>query len=45
MVDTLSRKVHEMHLASLSIFQSDLREEIVNHAIEDELYVHVKEKL
>ena len=45
MVDALSRKVHEMHLASLSIFQSDLREQIVNHAIEDELYVHVKNKL
>ena len=25
-VDALNRKVHEMHLASLSIFQSDLRE-------------------
>ena len=44
-VDALSRKVHEMHLASLSIFQSDLREQIVNHAIEYELYVQVKHKL
>ena len=44
-VDALSRKVHEMHLASLSIFQLDLRQYIVNHAAEDELYVQVKDKL
>ena len=37
-VDALSKKVHEMHLASLSIFQSYLRQQIVNHAAEDELY-------
>ena len=34
-----------MHLASLSIFQSDLRQQIVNHVVEDELYVQVKDKL
>ena len=45
MVDALSRKVHEMHLASLSIFQSDLRQQIVNHTAEDEMYVQVKDKL
>ena len=45
MVDALRRKVHEMHLASLSIFQLDLRQQIVNHAAEDELYVQVKDKL
>ena len=44
-VDALSRKVHEMHLESLSIFQSDLREKIVNHTAEDELYSQVKDKL
>ena len=44
-VDALSRKVQEMHVASLSIFQSDLRQQIVNHAVEDELYVQVKDKL
>ena len=38
-VDALNRKVHEMHVASLSIFQSDLRLLIVNHTAEDELYV------
>ena len=34
-----------MHVASLSIFQSDLRQQIVNHTIEDELYAQVKDKL
>ena len=34
-----------MHVASLSIFQSDLRQQIVNHATEDELYLQVKDKL
>ena len=37
--DALSRKVHEMHVASLSIFQPDLRQQIVNHTAEDELYM------
>ena len=45
MVDALSRKVHEMHLASLGICQSDLRQHIVNHAIEDEMYVQTQDKL
>ena len=36
--DALSRKVQEMHVASLSICQSDLREQIVSHAAGDELY-------
>ena len=41
-VDALSRKVHEMHVASLSVCQSDLRQLIVNHTIEDDLYVQDK---
>ena len=45
MVDALSRKVHKMHVASLSIFQSYLRQQIVNHTAEDELYEQVKDKL
>ena len=36
--DALSRKVQEMHVASLSIFQSELRQQIVNHTAGDELY-------
>ena len=34
-----------MHVPSLSICQLDLKHKIVNHAIEDELYVQVKDKL
>ena len=43
--DALSRKVQEMYVASLSICQSDLRQQIVNHIAEDEMYVQVKYKL
>ena len=43
--DALSRKVQEMHVAYLSIFQSDLRQQIVNHTARDELYEQVKDKL
>ena len=32
-------------LKSLSIFQSDLRQQIDNHTTEDEMYVQVKDKL
>src|SRR5713101_4413041 len=38
-------KVQEMHVASLSICQSDLRQKIVNHTVGDELYEQVKDKL
>ena len=34
-----------MHVASLSIFQSDLRQQIVSHVVGDELYEQVKDKL
>ena len=37
-VDALSRKMQEMHVASLSIFQSDLRQHFINHVAGDELY-------
>ena len=43
--DALSRKVHEMHVASLSICQSDLKQHIFNHVVGDELYEQVKDKL
>ena len=45
MVDALSKKMHEMHVSSLSIFQSDLRQQIINHVGGDELYEQVKDKL
>ena len=44
-VYALIRKVHEMHVESLSICQSDLRQHIFNHTTRDELYVQVKGKL
>ena len=37
--------MQEMHVASLSICQSKLRQQIVNHVAGDELYEHVKDKL
>ena len=43
--NALSRKVQEMHVASLSIYQLDLRQQIVNHAAGDELYEKLKDKL
>ena len=43
--NAVSRKVHEMHVAPLSIFQLDLRHLIINHIAEDEMYVQEKEKL
>ena len=36
--NALNRKVHEMHVASLSTFQPDLRQHIINHIVEDEVY-------
>ena len=44
-VDALSRKGREMHVSSISICQSELRQQIVNHVAEDELYAQVKDKL
>ena len=44
-VDALSRKVQEMQEESLSIFQSGLRQQIVDHTTWDELYEQVKDKL
>ena len=43
--DALSRKVQEMHVASLSIYQSNLKRHIGNHVAGDELYEQVKDKL
>ena len=34
-----------MHVASISNFQSDLRQQIINRNAEDEMYVQVKDKL
>ena len=34
-----------MHVASLRFFQSDLRQRIINHTAEDEMYVQINNKL
>ena len=34
-----------MHVASLNIFQPYLRQQIINHTTEDEMYVQIKNKL
>ena len=44
-VDALSRKVHEMHVESLSTCQPDMRQHIINHVSENEVYVQIKDKL
>ena len=43
--DALSRKVHEMHVASLSTCQPDLRHQITNNIAADEMYVQITTKL
>ena len=43
--NALSRKVQEMHVASLSSCQSDLRRQIINQTTEDEMHVQIKDKL
>ena len=45
MADGFNKKMHEMHVAYLSTCQSDLRQQIANHFVEDEMYVQVKDKL
>ena len=44
-IDALNRKVHLMYVASINTCQSNLRQHIVNHLTENELYVQIKDKL
>ena len=44
-VDALNRKVHEMHVASLSTFQPYLMHQIINHISKDEVCMQIKDKL
>ena len=43
--DALNRQVQEMHVASISICQTDLRQHIANRVAKDETYAQVKDKL
>ena len=38
-VDSLVKKVHKMHVASLTTCQLDLRQKTINHIAEDEVYM------
>ena len=44
-VDALNMKVHEMHVASLITCQPNLRQQIINHIVNDEVYVQIKDNL
>ena len=43
--DALNRKVQEMHVASISVYQSEMMKWIADNVAEDELYVQVSDKL
>ena len=43
--DALTRKVHSIHVETISNFQSYLRQHIVNYIDKDELDVEIKDKL
>ena len=42
--DALSRKEHELHVASLSTCQPDLRQQIFSHIAEDKVYIQIKDR-
>jgi hypothetical protein len=44
-VDALNRKVHELHATSISMYQSDLKHEIIEAAKSNLLYKELVEKL
>jgi hypothetical protein len=44
-VDALSRKIHEMHATTISMYQLDLKDRIIEAAKSDHMYMEVKGKL
>jgi hypothetical protein len=44
-VDALSRRVHEIHATTISMYQSDLKDRILEDAKSDQKYMELKEKL
>jgi hypothetical protein len=44
-VDALRRRVHEMHATSISMYKSDLKDEMLETAKLDQHYVEIKAKL
>jgi hypothetical protein len=43
-VDALSRRVHEMHATTISMYKSDLKDKILEAAKSDQQYMAIKEK-
>jgi hypothetical protein len=44
-VDALNRRVHEMHATTISMYQTDLRDRIIEVAKSDQRYEELREKL
>jgi hypothetical protein len=44
-VDELSRRAHEVHIAAISMHMTDLKEKIIAVANSDQHYVKIKETL
>jgi hypothetical protein len=44
-VDALSRRVHEMHIAAISMYNTDMKDTIIAVANSDQQYLKIKETL
>jgi hypothetical protein len=44
-VDALNRRAHEMHILSIGVFNTDLKDRILETANSDQQYLKIKEKL
>jgi hypothetical protein len=45
LVDALNRRVHELHAATISMYQTDLKDKILKAAKEDTHYMEIVTKL
>jgi hypothetical protein len=44
-MDAFSRRVHEMHSTTISMYQSDLKDKILEATKLDQKYMEVREKI
>jgi hypothetical protein len=44
-VDALSGRAHEVHLATISMYKTDMKDKIIAAANSDQQYVNIKEKI
>jgi hypothetical protein len=44
-VDALSRRAHEMHIAAISMYKIDLKDKIIAATNSDQYYLKIKETL